>query len=245
MNDHITKPIDPDVLYRTLVKHIRGISLDGAVNESSSRAKSEIQIAGLKYDEGLKRSGSKLASYHALLLKFSNRYVNVATEVRTMVMNGDVAGLAEYLHTLAGVSGNVGATDAYELSSKLSVQLKSAKEAGEQKIRVDLISQMQLLTIKMDELVKSIREQIKPEITQRKPAPVASERNWSEWVLRLKQAISENDSIALDMLEEVLASGSEGAAVNCLKEVQLSLSDFNFDKALDEINRGIDDELFL
>ena len=152
--------------------------------------------------------------------------------------------LAEYLHTLAGVSGNVGATDAYELSSKLSVQLKSAKEAGEQKIRVDLISQMQLLTIKMDELVKSIREQIKPEITQRKAAPVASERNWNEWVVQLKTAISENDSIALDMIEEVLANSGEGAVVNCLRKVQLSLSDFNFDKALDEINRGIDDGLF-
>ena len=244
MNDHITTPIDPDVLYRTLVKHIRGISLDGSVNESSSRGKSDIQIAGLKYDEGLKRSGSKRASYHALLLKFSNRYVNVATEVRTMVMNGDVAGLAEYLHTLAGVSGNVGATDAYELSSKLSVQLKSAKEAGEQKIRVDLISQMQLLTVKMDQLVQSIRDQIKPEIAERNAVSVSPERNWNEWVGQLKTAISENDSIALDMLEEVLASSGEGAVVNCLREVQLSLSDFNFDQGLGQLNRGIDDGLF-
>ena len=244
MNDHITKPIDPDVLYRTLVKHIRGISIDSVTTVGSEKTKSAIQRAGLKYEEGLKRSGSKQASYHALLLKFGNRYVNVATEVRTMVMNSDVAGLSDYLHTLAGVSGNVGATDAYELSSKLSVQLKSAKEAGEKKIRVDLISQMQLLTVKLDELIASIRDKIKPEVATRDAAKETVDRNWSELALQLQKSISENDSVALDMIEQALSNGGEGAAVTCLKEVQLSLSDFNFDKALEEINRGIDEGLF-
>jgi two-component system sensor histidine kinase/response regulator len=244
MNDHITKPIDPDVLYRTLVKHIRGVSMDSVKNEGTERSKSAIHIAGLKYEEGLKRSGSKRASYHALLLKFSNRYVNVATEVRTMVMNGDVAGLADYLHTLAGVSGNVGASDAYELASKLSVQLKSSKEAGERKIRVDLISQMQLLTVKLDELIGSIRENIKMEVTTREAAKQTVERNWSELALQLQKSISENDSVALDVIEEALSNGGEGAAVTCLKEVQTSLSDFNFDKALEQINQGIADGLF-
>jgi len=244
MNDHITKPIDPDVLYRTLVKHIRGISIDSVTTAGAEKTKSAIHISGLKYDEGLKRSGSKKASYHALLLKFSNRYVNVATEVRTMVMNSDVAGLSDYLHTLAGVSGNVGATDVYELSSKLSVQLKSSKEAGEKKIRVDLISQMQLLTVKLDELIQSIRDKVKPEVATRDTAKETVERNWSEFAIQLKAFISENDSIALDMIDEALSNVGDGATVNCLKEVQTSLSDFNFDQALDQINRGIEQGLF-
>jgi CheY-like chemotaxis protein len=244
MNDHITKPIDPDVLYRTLVKHIRGISIDSVTTGGAEKTKSAIQIAGLKYEEGLKRSGSKKASYHALLLKFGNRYVNVATEVRTMVMNSDVAGLADYLHTLAGVSGNVGATDVYELSSKLSGQLKSSKEAGEKKIRVDLISQMQLLTVKLDELIQSIRDKVKPEVATRDTAKETIERNWSEFAIQLKASISENDSVALDMIDEALSNGGDGATVNCLKEVQTSLSDFNFDQALDQINRGIEQGLF-
>ena len=244
MNDHITKPIDPDVLYRTLVKHIRGISMDSIAPEGAERTKSAIQISGLKYEEGLKRSGSKRASYHALLLKFSNRYVNVATEVRTMVMNSDVAGLSDYLHTLAGVSGNVGATEAYELSSKLSVHMKSAKEAGEQKIRVDLISQMQLLSVRVDELISAIRENIMPEVADKRVTKESAERNWSEFAMRLKASVSENDTIALDMLDEALSKGGEEAVVQCLKEVQISLSDFNFDKALEQINRGLEEGLF-
>ena len=244
MNDHITKPIDPDVLYRTLVKHIRGISMDSITPQGAERTKSAIQISGLKYEEGLKRSGSKRASYHALLLKFSNRYVNVATEVRTMVMNSDVAGLSDYLHTLAGVSGNVGATEAYELSSKLSVHMKSAKEAGEQKIRVDLISQMQLLSVRVDELISSIRENIMPEVADKRFTKESAERNWSEFAMRLKASVSGNDTVALDMLDEALSKGGEEAVVQCLKEVQISLSDFNFDKALEQINRGLEEGLF-
>jgi hypothetical protein len=103
---------------------------------------------------------------------------------------------------------------------------------------------MQLLTVKMDQLVQSIRDQIKPEIAERNPSPLSLERNWNEWVVQLKSAISENDSIALDMLDEVLASNHEGAAVDCLREVQLSLSDINFDQALAQLNRGIEAGLF-
>jgi HPt (histidine-containing phosphotransfer) domain-containing protein len=218
--------------------------MDSIAPQGAERTKSAIQISGLKYEEGLKRSGSKRSSYHALLLKFSNRYVNVATEVRTMVMNSDVAGLADYLHTLAGVSGNVGASEAYELSSKLSVHMKSAKEAGEQKIRVDLISQMQLLSVRVDELISSIRENIMPEVADKSVTKESAERNWSEFAMRLKACVSENDTVALDMLEEALSKGGEEAVVQCLKEVQISLSDFNFDKALEQINRGLEEGLF-
>jgi HPt (histidine-containing phosphotransfer) domain-containing protein len=164
--------------------------------------------------------------------------------VRTMVMNSDVSGLAVYLHTLAGVSGNIGATDTYELSSKLSVHMKSAKESGEKKIRVDLISEMQLLTVKLEELIRSIRDNIKPVIAEKVIVGASVERNWSDLATELKASISANDSIALDMIQEALSNEGEGAAISCLKEVQLSLSDFNFDAALEQINRGIDSGVF-
>ena len=122
--------------------------------------------------------------------------------------------------------------------------MKSAKEAGEKKIRVDLISQMQLLTVRLDELIASIRDKIKPEVATREAAKETVERNWSELALQLQKSISENDSVALDMIEQALSNGGEGAAVTCLKEVQTSLSDFNFDKALEQINRGIEEGLF-
>jgi two-component system sensor histidine kinase/response regulator len=243
MNDHITKPIDPDVLYKTLVKHIRGIDIEAANSLRSNQRKSSISIKGLKYEEGLRRSGSKSSSYHALLLKFCNRYPNMATEMRTMVMNSDVSGLAEYLHTLTGVSGNVGATDVYELSGKLAVQLKAANEASEKKIRVDLISQIQLLTVKMEELIREIRNNIHPEQTDRNKTGDV-QRDWSELAIRLKASIAENDSLALDMVEDALQELKAGTVHQCLTEVQLSLSDFNFEKALEQISRGIDNGLF-
>jgi signal transduction histidine kinase/DNA-binding response OmpR family regulator len=243
MNDHITKPIDPDVLYRTLVKHIRGVSIDSEGTTSIATRKSAISIPGLKYDEGLRRSGSKSSSYHALLLKFSSRYINVATEMRTMVMNSDVPRMAEYLHTLAGVSGNVGAMEVYDLASKLSVQIKAAHEAGERKVRVDLISHMQLLTVKLEELILSIRENIQLESIER-ASTGSKQKNLAELTYRLKASIAENDSVALDILEEVLSQLEEGPASACLREVQHSLSDFNFDKALEQIRKGIDDGLF-
>jgi hypothetical protein len=98
--------------------------------------------------------------------------------------------------------------------------------------------------VKLDELIQSIRDKVKPEVATRDTAKETIERNWSEFAIQLKASISENDSVALDMIDEALSNGGDGATVNCLKEVQTSLSDFNFDQALDQINRGIEQGLF-
>ena len=243
MNDHITKPIDPDVLYRTIIKHIRGITIESTGAATPVNRKSKVTISGLNYDEGLMRSGSKSASYHSLLLKFSSRYLNAATEIRTLVMNSDVKGLAEYLHTLVGVSGNLGATEVYELSGKVYAPIKAANEVGEKKVRVDLISQLQLLTVKLDELTSAIRDNIHHEDAtnaSKEVKPVIL----SELATRLKAAIEDNDSIALDIAEKALAELQEGLAFNCLKQVHVALSDFNFDLAKEQIAKGIEDGLF-
>jgi two-component system sensor histidine kinase/response regulator len=243
MNDHITKPIDPDILYRALVRFIRGEDIQGSVIAKTSKADSQVRISGIAYEEGLKRSGSKTQSYHRLLLKYASKYVNVSTEIRTMVMSSDVAGLAEYLHTMAGVSGNVGAMEVFELSRKLSVQLKSSKEAGETKIRVDLISQMQLLTVKTDTLVQQIREQV-PSEKAAQSEEMLQITDWSVFVDQLSSMLAGNDAAAGDFIDGAMSSARSEGQRDCLLRIQKALEDFEFEEASQLLQQGVASNYF-
>jgi two-component system, sensor histidine kinase and response regulator len=238
MNDHITKPIDPDVLYRALVRFIRGEDIKEGTTAKAVKTDSQVRISGIAYEEGLKRSGSKTQSYHRLLLKYASKYINVSTEIRTMVMNSDVVGLSEYLHTMAGVSGNVGAMEVFELSRKLSVQLKSAKEAGETKIRVDLISQMQLLTVKTDALVQQIREHV-PKENRGESEETAQVIDWSIFVNELTSMLAGSDAAAKDFVDAAIDSALRDEQKNCLLSIQHALEDFEFDEASRLLQQGI------
>jgi two-component system sensor histidine kinase/response regulator len=238
MNDHITKPIDPDILYRALVRFIRGEDIQGMATTKAAKADSQVRISGIAYEEGLKRSGSKTQSYHRLLLKYASKYLNVSTEIRTMVMSSDISGLAEYLHTMAGVSGNVGAMEVFELSRKLSVQLKSAKEAGETKIRVDLISQMQLLTVKADTLVQQIREHV-PKESKSESVETTNVTDWSLFVSELASMLAGSDAAAKDVIDAAIESARSEEQKNCLLSIQHALEDFEFDQASQLLQEGV------
>jgi hypothetical protein len=176
-------------------------------------------------------------------LKYASKYVNVSTEIRTMVMNSDVAELSEYLHTMAGVSGNVGAMEVFELSRKLSVQLKSAKEAGETKIRVDVISQMQLLTVKTEALVQQIREKV-PNEKRIESAEVAQVIDWSLFVSQLTSMLTGNDAAASDFIDGAILSASSEEQRSCLLSVQQALEDFEFDEASQLLQQGVSANYF-
>jgi signal transduction histidine kinase/DNA-binding response OmpR family regulator len=243
MNDHITKPIDPDILYRALVRFIRNVEIDAGDTPQKVKPEASLKITGISYDEGLKRSGSKSSSYHRLLLKYANRYINVSTEIRTMVMSADISALSEYLHTMAGVSGNVGANEVFELSRKLSVQLKNAKESGESKIRVDLISQMQLLTVKTEALVQHIREVVpvaKSEESEASNSPI----DWSLFVKELQTLLEGNDAAAKDLIDGCIHSAKSDEQKDCLLRIQNTLDEFEFEEAMTILAEGVSAKCF-
>jgi hypothetical protein len=147
------------------------------------------------------------------------------------------------LHTMAGVSGNVGAMEVFELSRKLSVQLKSSKDAGETKIRVDLISQMQLLTVKTDTLVQQIREQVPSEkVTESEE--VVQVTDWSLFVSQLSSMLAGNDAAAGDLIDGAMSAASNDDQRNCLLRIQKALEDFEFEEASQLLQQGVANNYF-
>ena len=121
MNDHISKPIDPDNLYETVERFYKPTVIADASprhltpGEESADSQQQLQpedffsITGLDAKDGLKRVAGNRKLYEKLLRQFVEQQGPAVEQITAAQAQGDNA-LAERLaHTLKGVAGNIGA----------------------------------------------------------------------------------------------------------------------------------------
>ncbi len=124
MNDHIAKPIDLDNLFITLKKWIRPTNMhprpfsepvDKAEKNEITKetADNKTTNSPLDMDTGVKRVGGNEVLYKKLLNDFSKEYSSVANELEKLISQGDERYCQKIIHSLKGVSGNIGAMDLY------------------------------------------------------------------------------------------------------------------------------------
>jgi len=145
MNDHITKPIDPDHVFRTLhrwLKHGNGkIDSDmvGSLAESEAisspalplTAEKQLVLEGIDVNAGLNCLGGNFDAYRKILLLFYDRNQNTLVELQEAISAADYTRARNQTHTIKGTAGNIGATDLFAAAGALekSLQKNSATEA--------------------------------------------------------------------------------------------------------------------
>ncbi|MBW1896226.1 MAG: response regulator, partial [Deltaproteobacteria bacterium] len=132
MNDHVSKPIDPDQLFAALGKWIQPIKdreedgrpetpglivADGPVEPpSGQRAVSDEahlpeSLPGFDLAAGLQRLQGNERLYRKLLVSLDTQYSNVAGDIRKALNAKDMDRAHQLVHGLKGVTGNLAATD--------------------------------------------------------------------------------------------------------------------------------------
>lgn len=128
MNDHITKPIDPDVLQQTLrdwlnIDMIKKITINHGENEIEFPDQPDILdiSLGLKHVIGNKRLLKKL------LIEFHQDHKDDVSTLSTLLETGEIEKAERLLHTLKGISANIGA---HKLFDKVSVLEKNVSDGS-------------------------------------------------------------------------------------------------------------------
>jgi PAS domain S-box-containing protein len=126
MNEHIPKPINPTLLFETLLKWIphggRDVSELGVAPKAGGRLIPELE--GIDTQTGIERLGGNAEAYRKLLLKFAENQGDAMSQIKDAVDAGDSAAAVRLAHTLKGVGGSIGATALQSLSGKLESALK-------------------------------------------------------------------------------------------------------------------------
>ena len=128
MNDHITKPIDPDVMFSTLLRWLprRAGAAPAPAAAATHDAEPPLVIAGVDTANGLKRVAGNRALYRRLLDKYVEGQAAAPAELRAALAAGDRATAERIAHTAKGVSGNIGA----DLPQQAAAALEHAIHGG-------------------------------------------------------------------------------------------------------------------
>ncbi|MBF0444274.1 MAG: response regulator [Magnetococcales bacterium] len=125
MDEHIAKPIRPERLYAILAHWLDSL---GSVKPSSDNDDYYIQfpdIQGLNINDGLGRVMGNRKLYLKLLHRFMEDHVNDVSSVKKALDDGNFEEAANIVHSIKGVSSNIGAKN---LQFKTEVLEKTIKE---------------------------------------------------------------------------------------------------------------------
>lgn len=118
MDDHVTKPIDPDELMEVLSRWLP----DGGPRPNRSPAKAPAQkeaplpsISGVDVETGLARVRGNRALYEKLLAAFARECAKTLDRFETLASHGDLEAIRPSFHNLSGVAGNVGADRLHDI----------------------------------------------------------------------------------------------------------------------------------
>jgi CheY-like chemotaxis protein len=153
MNDHIAKPIEPEDLWKTLLKWVKPRHPSSAP-KSESRAVSDLSflpsIEGLDSINGLRRVLGKKNLYESMLRKFITGQKSVLKEIAVALKENSWEDAERLAHTLKGVTGNIGATTLVALAT----QLESAIKERQRYPQIEVI--LQQLATPLDNLIKQL-----------------------------------------------------------------------------------------
>ena len=229
MNDHLTKPIDPEILYQTLARWCPQ-RLGGAASReigAVSPARNEWpNLCGLDVENGLRRMGGNQTLYRSVLAQFRTNQAGVGADIRAAVQAGDRAQAERLVHTLKGVSGNIGAVEVAALAQNLETTMRSGA--------VPEPAQVAQLEEALQKLIDGLDDSYGLSETRSSSTPL-NIKAAAAYARRLARLLADSDSEA----GEVFAQGREnlrplfsGADFNAFESM---IAGFAFDPALNKL----------
>ena len=234
MNDHVSKPIDPDELFRVLMRWIEpregvGKSREGvnptAVPQASANASDAetLQIAGVDAKSAVTRTGGNRKRYESLLGKFAESQAGAVEEIRAAMAAGNASTAERVAHSLKGAAGNLGATAVADAAAKVEAAVKSG-----QGFEADL----DLLTLSLRAVIAAIRLALPSEELSDSAGPSADPGIVVEPLTRLKKLLKNDDGSAAEFIFDARPSLSKvltGSEIGALTGL---VGNFDFDAAL-------------
>lgn len=240
MNDHITKPIDPIELYRSIIKHLKLVGIEKEFN-SEKIAKvdnSPFYIEGIDVGMGLKRAAGKTEIYLKMLNTFVNNFGNFGAKTQLLMSQNRFEETGVLLHTLAGVAGNIGMNEIYKKALKASVDFKNHLQSGQQSftdIHQHQVNEIaKLLENNLDKVNSFLSSLENEKTTKEEIAEVDLNTQLSELIKLINDNDPESINVCKDLLDKYkLQPDTEERLKNVLED----LENFEFENAFNQLKQ--------
>jgi CheY-like chemotaxis protein len=236
MNDHVSKPIDPDNLFATLLRWTKPRPQPPAllrvpIAQKSATDKVVVpEIAGIEVSEGLNRVAGNKRLYRDLLGQFAKKKADAAAEISVAVETGDLQLAERIAHTVKGVAGNLGLVEVQSIAQKLE---KAFRDDG-----VAVLSILAEFARVMERQVRAIEKAlhdsatVQPETVRSLPFDAVAANAAIDRLRTLLEASDGDAEEAFRTLQSTVANFVEKAY---LDDLGASINEFEFHAALGKL----------
>ncbi len=128
MNDHITKPVEPERLLETLARWLPEKTMTHSADARSKSSREILEqvhraIPQLNLQVGLKYLGGNYDLYRSLLRKFVETYSDMEELIQFNLANNRIDEAIHMVHTIKSVAGNLGAEQLRTAAVRLETML--------------------------------------------------------------------------------------------------------------------------
>jgi two-component system sensor histidine kinase/response regulator len=232
MSDHVSKPIDPDALFATLMRwakprRVQATRTEGRPTTGVDDAMLP-EIEGIDAAGGVRRVAGNVRLYHDLVVQFAAQQADAGLQIGAALESGDRKLAERIAHTVKGVAGNIGLSEVFPAAAKLERAIREGNAA----VRAQLaeftgILKRQILAI----------QQAVPDMTPELPAEGKITQFFDPQaavaaIARLRALLESSDGNSADAflaLKRILIAKCDKRRLDALR---VAISEFDFDGAL-------------
>jgi len=231
MQDHVSKPVEPDMLYAVLARTYASegqapitSTLATSAQPASQMPAALPQINGLDTAIGFRRAGGKQDLYLWLLKSFVADYADMPAQIELAMEQLHWADAERLIHTVKGLLGSIGAHEAQQCAETLEQALKNRQTAW----RDDLAT----LSVVFTPLLSALREHF-PEAAKENSV---SEETMSgaalpSWWNEFETLLDDGNFKAAGLWESGKPELTDLFPAQTIRRISTALENFDFDEA--------------
>lgn len=232
MNGHISKPIDPDELMRSLLKwinpekRVNTAAVEVAVSEESIPD----SLPGIDIKQALRRLSGDSKLYLQLWGSYRKHYGNLQEQFESLFAQDELSEIHAYAHGLKGVSANLGADDLAAMASDIEALERLPDDKGAA-ILSGLKNVQGELNESINQLLSFAADESKPELEiSANNLPEAREK-----LTQLQGLIEQGNTEAFSCVEGIADDFIGTPYETEMKAVYEDILEFDFEKAMDSL----------
>jgi len=232
MNDYISKPIKPVILYKTLLRWLKPDSPLGNSflkihsNQSDSKPDPLPSIEGLDTRMGIKNA-NKQSLYIKILQKTHTRFHNIDNQIQEVVKQADLQTAQRLIHTFKGITGTIGAVQLNKIAKETESAIKAKDYKHIQKMIQNLSDENNKVMQAIGAYIKDYERLNESHSDGSTPDKKIIKTHFNE----LSTLIDDSDSEALSVVEKIKSLLGKKHITDDFCKLETQLNNYDFEGA--------------
>ncbi len=240
INEYVSKPVNPHTLFTAIARLIKPKSQNNSKKHFQNKRKHSHDhlddTSGIDIKSGLAQVLGNFSLYCELLENFRDNYIDYPEKIKLDLKNNSFQAALLKIHTIKGVSGNLGMEKLFTLCSLFETTLRNEEKSKYPTFLVQFTTEVNQNCSFLSEWLKKYKNSKLSPRSISEGTENTHATDFHKLISSLSDSLNNNSSKALTQISALkLSLGKEDESF--IKNMGKYTSSLDFDKALDLLHR--------